>query len=134
MKSRQKGMSLIAAVFMIVVLALLALFAVRIGGSSERDMSTELMQARALAAARSGIEYAAYRALTLTNCNSLAGFNANVSLTEDALNGFTVNVSCSGFQHGVSSWTYNVTARARRGVYGSPDYVSRTLQRTLYRP
>jgi len=134
MKARQRGMSLIAALFMIVVMALLALFAVRIGGSAERDMSTELMQARALAAARSGIEYAAYRALTLTNCNSLGGFNVNVPLTEDVLNGFTVNVRCSGVQHGPTSWTYNVRAQARRGVYGSPDYVSRTLLRTLYRP
>lgn len=134
MKAQQKGISLIAALFMIVVLALLALFAVRIGGSAERDMSTELMQARALAAARSGMEYAAYRALTLTNCNSFGGFNLNVPLTQDVLNGFTVSVRCSGVSHGGTSWTYNVTARATRGAYGSPDYVSRTLVRTLYRP
>jgi MSHA biogenesis protein MshP len=122
----QQGFSLIAALFLIVMLALLALFAMRIGGAAERDVSTGLMQARALAAARSGIEYGAYRAMT----NACAA-NTNLALTEGTLNGFTVSVACTRWNHASGFRTYDLVATARRGTYGTADYVARRVSKTI---
>ena len=126
---RQAGFSLIGALFMIVVLAFIALFAVRIGGSSEQDATTALMEARALAAARAGIEYGAYRAAVLGTC--AVPFTVNVPMTQGTLTGFTVRVSCSGTDWGSNVRSYDITARAIRGTYGTPDYVARTITRRV---
>jgi MSHA biogenesis protein MshP len=131
----QRGFSLVAALFLIVVLAALALFAVRLGGAAERDVATEMMQVRALAAARSGVEYGAYRALTAGTCNAAPpalSFTVTLALTEGALNGFTVTVTCQRFDHGMAPVrTYEITSVARRGTYGTADYVARRLVRAV---
>ena len=134
MTRQQRGMSLVAALFVIVVLAMLGLFAVRISASGEQDLTATVQQERALAAARSGIEYGAYRALVGGSCNGLAGATFNVPLSQGALTGFTVTVTCLGSNHlhnGAPYWTYEITSWARRGIYGNADYVARTLTRTL---
>ena len=134
---RQRGMSLIAALFVIVVLAMLSLFAMRVGASGDQDVTAALLQDRAIAAARSGIEYGAYRALA-GNCPPPAVVNfPALNLTQGALNGFTVAVRCQGLQHahkpspGGFYLTYEITATARRGTYGTADYVQRTLTQTV---
>lgn len=124
----QRGVSLVAALFLIVVLAMLGLFAVRVGASGEQDVTAQLLGSRALAAARSGIEYGAYRAMVANTC--IVPFNVNVPLTQGALAGFTANVTCVRSNHS-GYFTYEVTATARRGVYGTADYVARSLTRTL---
>ena len=127
-------MSLIAALFLIVVLAMLSLFAVRMSASGEQDVTAQLFQERATAAARSGLEYGAYRGMVSLSCNAAAGANFNVPLTQGALTGFTATVSCRRLTHahnGGNYFTYEVSAIARRGVYGTPDYVSRTLSKTF---
>jgi MSHA biogenesis protein MshP len=136
--ARQTGVSLVAALFVIVVLAMLSLFAMRVGASGDQDVAATLLQDRALAAARSGIEYGTYRALVGGNCptGSVTSFPA-LNLTQGALNGFAVSVSCQGFQHmhtpSPSGFylTYEITATARRGVYGTPDYAARSLTKTV---
>jgi MSHA biogenesis protein MshP len=126
--------SLVAALFIIVVLAMLALFAVRVGAAGEQDITAQLMQDRAMAAARSGIEYGAYRAVVMGSCNAPAGAAFNVPLTEGALVGFTATVTCIRLTHahnGGTYYTYEISSTARRGAYGTADYVSRALTRTL---
>ena len=132
---RQCGMSLVAALFIIVILAMLSLFAVRVSASGDQDVSMALMESRALAAARTGIEYGAYRALVPPlNCNGVGGATFNVNLTQAALTNFTLTVTCLGSNHlnaGVPYWTYEITSIARRGTYGTADYVSRSLTQTV---
>jgi MSHA biogenesis protein MshP len=122
-------MALVAAMFLIVVLALLGLFAVRVGGSGEQDVTAALMQSRALAAARSGIEYGAYRIATNT-CIAAGGVAFNFNLTQGVLNGFNINGTCRRDIHGGYA-TYEIKVTASRGTYGTPDFVSRTLTRTV---
>ena len=127
-------MALVAAMFIIVILAMLSLFAVRVSASGDQDVSMALMESRALAAARTGIEYGAYRALVATNCNGVGGATFNVNLTQAALTSFALTVTCLGSNHlnaGVPYWTYEITSIARRGTYGTADYVSRTLTQTV---
>jgi MSHA biogenesis protein MshP len=123
------GFSLVAALFLIVVVAALGAFAVRIGASQQQTANLALLSARALAAANSGIEFGAYRALNAGSCA-----NATLNLTEGGLNGFTVNVTCSASAHAESGGTVNVyliDATATAGLYGMPDYVSRHVYATF---
>jgi MSHA biogenesis protein MshP len=127
-------MSLIAALFIIVVLAMLGLFAMRVGASGDQDFAASLLQDRALAAARSGIEYGASRAFA-----GACPATTTLNLTQGAMNGFRVTVSCQAFQHNDTSsatgfyWTYNLSATAQRGAYGTSDFVSRSVAKTVAR-
>ena len=129
-------MSLVAVVFMIVVLAAFAMFAVRMGAAAEQDVTTELLSERALAAARSGLEFGLNRALTPLPAGSCAAHPTTaidptaLTLTQGSLNGFTVTVSfgCTNVVAG-NYQSFNLVATATRGVYGSPDYVARTVTR-----
>ena len=121
MQTPQRGMALIAALFLIVVLASLGIFAIRIGGAQQQTVNLGLLGDRAVAAANSGVEFGAYRQLN-TGC---ASANGTINLSQAALAGFTVQVTCSG------TGPFIIAASAFRGTYGSPDYVYRSLTRTV---
>lgn len=121
---RQRGFSLVAAVFLIVVLAALGAFAVQIAMMQYQGADVELLEARAQAAAQTGIEYAAYVALTNSSCG-----NATLN-PQGALSGFVVNVTCSAATHTVGAGlktVYTLVSNASHGTYGQPDYVARRV-------
>lgn len=123
---RQQGFSLISALFLIVVLAALGSFAVRSSVAQQHTVSIGLQGNRALQAARAGVEWAAWRALSASTCA-----NGALNLNEAALNGFRVTVTCTPTDHAEGGSTYQVYAVdsfAQYGTYGTPDYVSRRVQ------
>ena len=127
---RARGFSLVAALFLIVVIAALGAFAVRIGASQQQTVNLALLSAKALAAADSGIEYGGYQALNASSCPA----NTTLLLTEGGLNGFTVTVTCSVTTHAESNATvsvYRIDATSAYGIYGMPDYVSRHVYATF---
>ena len=131
MSSRKQdlGFSLVAALFLIVVLAALGAFAVRIGLGQQQTVNLNLLGSRALAAANSGVEYGAYRALHGGGCGS-----TTLALTEAALNGFSVDVVCAATSHAEAGGTvsvYRVDATAYSGTFGTPDFVSRHVYATF---
>jgi len=124
-----RGFALVPALFVMVVLGLLAVIAIRVGVGQQQTVTMGLMQARALAAARAGIEWGAYRALN----GSCAG-STTLALSEAALNGFAVVVSCAAtsFTNGTAtSHAYVLGATATSGTYGQAGYVRRTMSSTL---
>lgn len=125
-KERQRGVSLVVAMFLLVVLAGLAVFAVRIGVLQQQTVSSELLAAQAFHAAKSGVSWAAYRAVNAGWCGS-----QTLNLTEAGTNGFDVAVECTQSVHTEGGQTINVfviDVLAEFGAYGGPDYVSRRLQ------
>ncbi len=125
---RAEGFSLVAALFLIVVLAALGSFAVRSSVAQTHTVAISMQGNRALQAARAGIEWAAWRAL---NPAGPLCANATLTLTEAALTGFRVDVSCTESTHiegGATFQVYHLEAFARQGTYGTPDYVSRRVQ------
>jgi hypothetical protein len=133
-------MSLVAAIFVVVVLGALALFAVRIGAAGQQDVNTELMGARALAAARAGFEFAAYRTLSVPPTQCLAHPAMAVvrpyalNLTQGSLTGFTATVNWDCRDHllnGIQYQTFHIDVLAQRGPYGTADYVARRLSKTV---
>jgi MSHA biogenesis protein MshP len=132
----QAGFSLVAAIFLIVVLAALGAFAVQVAMSQYQSATSELLQARAQAAAAAGIEYGANASLHRVPASCLASNTLN--LTGGALAGFVVNVSCTSTTHqiysGATATTYTVyalAATASKGTYGTQDYVARTVSRNV---
>jgi MSHA biogenesis protein MshP len=121
---QQRGSALVIALFLIVVVALLAAFGVTVGGSQRQSTTVSMMGDRALAAARSGVEWAGYRALVNKSCA-----NRVLVLTEGALRGFRVIVQCQlHTELPANKHDYAVSAEAQFGTYGSADYVSRKVQ------
>ncbi len=126
---RQHGFSLVAAVFIIVVLALLGTTMVILNVLQHETVSAAAQGARAYHAARSGIEAGLYLATVADNCG-----NSTYNLSADpGLIGFSVAVNCSSTPHRERGTDYNVyviTSTATTGTFGSPDYVERMLRIT----
>lgn len=125
----QNGFALVPALFLIVVLGALAVFAVRIGAGQQQTVVMGLQAARALSAANTGIEWGAYRAL-----NGSCAATTTLALTEGSLNGFSVVVTCASksFANGSSTAnSYVINASATLGTYGQPGYVHRTVSGTF---
>ena len=122
---RQRGVSLVTAIFLLVVLAGLGVYAVRIGVMQQQTVSAALRAAQAFHAAKSGIDWAAHRAVNGGWCAA-----ATLNLTEAGTAGFDVDVQCTQSVHTEGPNTINVyiiDVLAEAGVYGGPDYVSRRL-------
>lgn len=125
----QKGFSLIPALFLLVVLAVLGAVAVRLSAVEHQTVVLAMQSSRAYSAAQTGIEWSAYQALVNGSCASAA-----LSLTEGGLNGFSVDTTCSSTTHTEGAATTNVyvlEAFAYSGSYGTPDYVSRRVRATV---
>lgn len=126
---RQHGFALVAAIFLLVVLALLGIFIVRVSGVQHQTVNIALLGARAFEAARTGIEWGAFQALDSASCTT-----TTLNLTEGELNGFDVDVTCTSSTHTETGNIYNVyviDAVASSGTYGTPDFVSRRMQATV---
>lgn len=124
MKARQRGMSLVAAIFVIVVVALLAAFAVTAGTAKAGATNQALLADRAAAAAHAGAEWGAYRARVAGSCVATPPFN----ITQGALRGFRVTVTCASTTHAAPANWYvrDITAFAQYGNFGAADYASHT--------
>ena len=119
----QRGMALIAALFMIIVVAAFGAFALRIGANQQQTANLELLAHRAFAAANSGLEFGSSRAFTGACVNA-----------DFILSNFTVTVTCTQTSHligGVPRQIYYLRAVVRHGAYGTPDFVQRTLDRRV---
>jgi MSHA biogenesis protein MshP len=127
----QRGFSLIAAVFLIVVLAALGTFAARMAVTQQETVNLALLEAQAQAAANSGIEYGANRALRWSLCPA----STPLTLAGAGLAGFAVVVQCNLTVHAPSGKTsYALISTATRGTYGRADFVSRRASRTVTTP
>jgi MSHA biogenesis protein MshP len=125
-RPRQRGFSLVSAVFLLVVLAGLGVYAVRLNTLQQQTVTAGMRAAQAFQAARTGVAWGAYRSLGAGAC-----VGGTLNLTEGAAAGFRVTVQCTQRSHTEGTATVDVfvfDVRAEAGAYGGPDYVSRRLQ------
>ena len=125
-KQQASGFILITVLFLITVLASMAV--VLSSTTSVQNFTTlySLQQARGFAAAKSGLEYAIQRALSATEC--LAGPSAVVLPGID----FNVTTSCTSVaginEPGNPTTVYQISATATTGTFGNVGYVTRTIR------
>ena len=128
----QRGFSIVAAIFLVVVLGALGVFIVTIGSVQRTTTITALQAARAYEAARSGIEWG------LLNATFAAGCFASPTAVDvtgaPGLAGMTVSVICTVSDHseglagGTNRRIFTLTSTASSGTFGEPYYVSRQIR------
>jgi MSHA biogenesis protein MshP len=128
---RQRGSALVIALFLIVVVGALGVFAVRSQTDQTQRGNLQLIRYRAAAAAQSGLEYWSYQ---VAANNNIACPISPLSLSfgnTTGLNGFSVTISCVRIVTG-SNAVYEVTATGRNSAsYGTADFVQRTITRRI---
>jgi len=131
-----RGFTLLPALFLVVVVAMLAAFAIRVGATQRQTVDYALLGDRAKAAANAGIEWGRQRALANTSC--VAGPTL-LALNQGALRGYNVQVTCASTLHTdcpppapvLGYPVYEITAIGQWRTYGAPDYTSRTVRKTF---
>jgi MSHA biogenesis protein MshP len=126
----QAGFALVAAMFVIIIIALVIAAMMRMAGNQHGTNSLAIQQARAYQAARAGLEWGIAQAAPATGASSCAG-SALVNLAGANLAEFSVTVTCSVSAYtdnGVAVNMYRLTATAQNGAPGSrPDVAFRRL-------
>lgn len=141
-KKLQGGFSLVTAIFILVILATLGAFMVTFSTGQQSVVAMDIQSARALQAARAGIEWAAYQVQPAQGGAGLvcplypaAPQIYTMSFTGSTLSGFSTSVSCNSSTHqeGVNATApnttivYVLTSTATYGSANTPDYVSRQI-------
>lgn len=127
---QQKGITLIGAVFVLIIVSLLGSYLVNIYAVQQKTSVLALQTARAYQTANAGIEWGIARVI-----NSGGSCIASTVLSPK-LNNFTVTVNCqllgSYTESTITRNVYLITASSQFNDYSSPDYVSRTMQTTIH--
>ena len=141
----QRGFSIVTAIFLIVVLALLGVFIVSVTGLQQSSQQIDLQGVRAYQAARAGIEWAAFQVLDPNNtlnpvtCAALPSCPAAstpLPTLAGSLSPFTVTVTCSALATPASEGNqqvqvFAIVSTATTGTAGTAGYVNRQLQATM---
>lgn len=129
-RTAQRGVALVYAIFIIVAVALAVVTMNRWLGTQTVSQTLALQRARALQAANAGVEWGVNRVQTLADCPAAV---STLSLTDGALNGFTVALTCARvgpLTEGSDTFNwYTLTARASSGNFAAgTDFVSRQVR------
>ncbi len=128
--SGKHGFGLIAAIFVVLVLASVGAMMLYVSGTQRKTTVLALQGDRAYRAALTGIEWGVHQSLTGGVCPT----TTTLSLTEGGLQGFDVTLSCTSTEHsesGVTARTYELTAISEYGAWGNADYVRRRVMGTI---
>ena len=141
--NKQYGFTLVMAIFILVVLALLGSYMVRITGVQHTTNSDALQNARAYQAAKAGINWAV--ATISKDTKNIQGqakgceaVNTKALLALAALPEFKVTVNCnlSGYLPFIEGnnkiYVYAITALSEFGTYSGADYVSKKIAVSIY--
>ena len=148
----ESGFALPSAIFLLVILAALAAFLVRISMTQSMTSAQDIQGARAYHAARAGIDWGLYEVLDPTNATAVAPTAANwpnmrdcPAPTDLTLDAFTVRVVCERFPAGAATASgppvyteagsvrsiivYRLTATARLtgSAVGDATYIEREV-------
>jgi len=135
---RAKGFMLPVAIFLLVTLAALVGYSMRLSLLAQMGTTQDVQGANAYLAARAGVEWAAYQVLSPGSVGMQGCIASPTTLT---INNFTVLVTCDqtvlqdkGATQNIG--IYSITSTASVGAIGAQDRIERqiavTLSRCLY--
>ena len=133
---KQRGFTLVSAIFLLVVLASLGAYMVTLSGVQQVTTSQSVQAARAYFAAKAGLEWGIHWAIapgadagdpTLGQCALSTG---SFTLTGAGFEGVSVTVTCTRTIYNGNDLyhIFNLTSTATNGSAGTPDYLERKLQ------
>ena len=127
---QERGFTLIAAIFLLVAVAALVVFMTNIRVVQQTTLVYGVQGARAMQAARSGLEWGIHESIVNGSCAASTTF----TIARPTLDNFSVEVQCGATTHteGITPiTTYQLTSTASSGTYGTLDYVQRGIQATV---
>ncbi len=137
---RERGFSLVSAIFLLVVVAALGAFAVTLSTTQQQSQVMEMMGARAYRAALAGIEWATFNVSQqpASSPAAWAGCAAGQNVAAGGnLADFAITVNCSAVsavEGGSTIWIYDVSAVASTGGNpGDANYVEQLATARLGR-
>jgi MSHA biogenesis protein MshP len=121
---KQAGVSVVTAIFLVVILALMGVGMVSLISTSQQSISQEFTSAKAYMAGRSCLQWGMYQAVyTAAPSNNTTTFNnANSGLVSTRCTTAIDTVSNDGLTF------FNITATASIGGVQDPEYSRRQLQ------
>jgi MSHA biogenesis protein MshP len=132
---RAKGFMLPVAIFLLVTLAALVGYAMRLSLLAQMGTIQDVQGANAYLAARAGVEWAAFKVLAPGSHTMQACPATSTTL---AINSFSVVVTCDrnvpkdkGNTQDIG--IYTITSTASVGAAGAQDYIERQIKVTLSR-
>lgn len=121
---KQQGFSIVTAIFLIVVMALLAVGMVKLFSTGQQSIGQEITSLRAYLAAQSGLQTGMYQ---VVYAPSASGTTHNQSFTATGLTNTSIQVSYS--RNDIDGRTfYLLNAVADYAALGNPEYSRRNLQ------
>lgn len=106
---RQQGFAIVAAIFILVVLAALGASILGVSTNQQIGSALDVQGSRAYQAVRAGIEWGLYRQTQAGSCVGATSFSPGAA----TLSAFTVTVSCVAYPDGKNGPTvYAITAVA----------------------
>ncbi|MFQ3232198.1 hypothetical protein [Reinekea sp.] len=126
--SSQRGVALVAAIFLIVVIGLAVVVMSVLATRNTQQNTQSLLQMRAQSASMAGLEYAAQQIVVSSSCTN------EFDLALPALPGFSIDILCISNEHNRPSQTitlFEVRAITEYGNVGDPDYVWSELTSTI---
>ncbi len=120
--SYQKGVSIIAAIFMITVLALLATAAVQIVTTGQQSLSQEITSVKAYFAGQTGLQWGMYQAVYAS-----PSATQTITLSNSGLSNTTVAVSFSSSSIDGNTY-YVIDSNGQYSDSNSPEYSLRHLR------
>jgi MSHA biogenesis protein MshP len=141
-----KGFVLISAIFLLVVIAALGLFALTVSNTQQQNSVMDALGSRAYQAAKTGIEWGSYQ---ITKGGGTCAASSSLTMPAGTqLSAFTVTVNCTAYPTPSTQYTdgtnldgspknfsvYQLTSTATMGTVGSASYFERQLQVAVKNP
>lgn len=131
---KQTGFSLVTAIFLIVVIALVAGFMVTIGSIQKTTSAFSVVGSRANFAAVSAVEWAAHHVLNVGGGPTCFASPTTFTVSGGASGNFNVTLNCVETSVTEATTTYSIfdiDAIAEFGTSGQDDYFSRTITASI---
>ena len=122
--TKQSGVSVVTAIFLVVVLALMGVGMVSILTTSKQSISQEYTSAKAYMAGRSCLQWGMYQAV-------FAAANGNYGNNFNNVNSSLFNTQCTTNLDSITADSltfFNINTTARFGAIADPEYSERTMR------
>lgn len=147
-RARQRGFTIVTAIFLLVVLAMLGAFMLSVSGLQQSSSVLDVQGVRAYQAARAGVEWGAFQVLDPNNAMGSAALPTcpasptQLTTLAGSLSPFTVTVTCSATtttegNRNVATYLIVATACNQPSAGSCPNatpsggYLERQVQATL---
>ena len=134
LKSHEHGFALITAIIMLLLLASVSVFLLKLDAMQRGTSLMALQAARAKQVARSGLQWGIYQVINTGGCFA-SPTTINFDSSQPGLSGFRSVINCAVLQtysNGLDNHTiYQINAHGQYDAYGGSHYVSRKFESTL---